>query len=207
MDNRLTHLISRWQKRNISGFVCPDKKRAQELLLRLIPQSASVGVSGSQTLQQLEVIETLGARGNRVFDPAKAKDKEESLRTRRQGTQADYYLASPNAIAETGELVFFSAYGNRIAGVTYADKAVIIAGINKLAPTLEEALKRARELATPLNCKRLQWNTPCLADGKCKQEICSYPDYKRMCCQVLIVEAEALENRMSVILVEEGLGF
>jgi len=207
MDNRLRQLISRWQKRNISGFVCPDKKSARELLLELIPQSASIGVSGSQTLQQLEAIEALQSRGNRVFDQARAKYKEESLRIRRQGAQADYYLASPNAIAETGELIFFSAYGNRIAGVTYADKAVVIAGVNKLVPTLTEALKRARELATPLNCKRLQWNTPCFADGKCRQEVCLYPDYKRMCCQLLIVEAEALESRMSVILVEEELGF
>jgi acyl-CoA hydrolase len=129
------------------------------------------------------------------------------LELRRQGAQADYYLASANAISEKGELVFFSAYGNRTAGIAYAKNIIIVAGINKIVPTLEEAVKRAREYATPLNSKRLNWAAPCLADGICRKEICFAPEYKRMCCQILVIEAEVTLGRLRVILIGEKLGF
>lgn len=148
------------------------------------------------------------SRSNKVFNPYKTGiSREESSRLRRLGSQADYYLASANAISRDGELVFFSAYGNRVSGISYAKNAIVVAGTNKLVPNLEEAVKRAREYATPLNCKRLNFNTPCFKDGICRKEICLFPDYKRMCCQILIIEAEISPDRLKVILVGENLGF
>ena len=148
-------------------------------------------MSGSVTLDELAIIARLESRGNKVFNPYKPGiDHQESLQLRRDGAQADYYLASANAVSQTGELVFFSAYGNRTAGVAYAQNVIIVCGINKITPDLASALKRAREYATPLNCKRLKWDS-----------------HKRMCCQVLIIEAEVLPERFKVILVGEGLGY
>ncbi|MBU3958929.1 MAG: lactate utilization protein, partial [Candidatus Omnitrophica bacterium] len=151
----------------------------------------------------------LESRGNKVFNQYKAGiSQDENLRFRREGAGADYYLTSANAISEKGELVFFSGYGNRIAGISYAKNVIVAAGINKITTNLDEAIKRAREYATPLNCKRLNnWNTPCLKDGICRQEICFSPEYKRMCCQILIIEAEVILDRLKVILVGENLGF
>ncbi len=167
-----------------------------------------MGISGSLTLDTLGVVKRLEARGNPVFNQYKfGISREESLELRRQGAQADYYLASANAISGKGELVFFSGYGNRTAGVSYAKNLIVVAGINKLTPDLSQALKRAREYATPLNCKRLNWQTPCLKDGICRESICFNPDYKRMCCQVLVIEAEVAPGRLRVILVGENLGF
>jgi hypothetical protein len=83
----------------------------------------------------------------------------------------------------------------------------VACGINKITSNLEEAIKRAREYVAPLNCKRLNWNAPCLADGICREEICLYPNYKRMCCQILIIEAEVVPDRFKVVLVGESLGF
>jgi hypothetical protein len=170
--------------------------------------SCSVGISGSVTLDQLGIVKLLEARGNKVFNQYKTGiTRQESLELRRQGSGADYYLASTNAISEKGELVFFSGYGNRSAGISYAPNLIVVAGINKITPNIQEALKRAREYATPLNCKRLNWNTPCFKDGICRQEICLFPEYKRMCCQILIIEAEVTPDRLEVILVGENLGF
>ncbi|MFA5356491.1 MAG: lactate utilization protein [Candidatus Omnitrophota bacterium] len=208
MDKKIEALIENWLKRNIAGFYFRNKESAAEKILEIIPLPASVGFSGSQTLGQLGVIKSLEARGSRVFNPYKAGiDKEESLAIRRQAAQADYYLASPNSVSEKGELVFFSAYGNRTAGISYAKNVIIVAGANKITPNIQEALKRSREYATPLNCKRLKWDSACLQDGICRQEVCFSPEYKRMCCQVLIIEAEAACSRMSVVLVGESLGF
>lgn len=208
MDQRIDNLIKNWQKRNILGFYCENKKQAVDKILEVIPVSSSIGISGSVTLDQLGIVRRLDARGNRVINPYKAgMRQEESLELRRQGAAADYYLASPNAVSEKGELVFFSGYGNRTAGIAYAKNVIVAAGINKLTPNIQEAVKRSREYATPLNCKRLSWNTPCLENGICRQEICLFPEYKRMCCQVLIIEAEVTPDRLKVILIGENLGF
>jgi len=208
MDEKIINLAKNWQKRNILGIYCGNKEQAADKILEIIPPSASVGISGSQTLEQLGIVKHLEARGNKVSNQYKAGiSREESLELRRQGVQADYYLASANGVSLKGELVFYSGYGNRTAGISYAKNLIVVCGINKLTQNVEEALKRSREYATPLNCKRLNWNTPCLRDGICRKEICLFPEYKRMCCQVLIIEAETTPDRLKVILVGENLGF
>ena len=208
MEARIKNLLGNWQRRNIQALYCADKEGAVEKIMAIIPQSASVGFSGSETLEQIGIIKRLENRGNKVANPYKAGiSRDESLELRREGAQADYYLASANAISEKGELVFFSGYGNRIAGVSYARNTIIVAGINKITSNLEEALKRAREDATPLNCKRLNWQSACLKDGICRESICRLPEYKRMCCQTLIIESELSYGRLKVILVAEPLGF
>ena len=208
MDKRVDNLIKNWQKRNISGLYIRDKEEAADKILEIIPVSSSIGFSGSVTLDQLDIVKRLDARGNKVFNSYKTgMSREESLEIRRQGAAADYYLASPNAVSEKGELVFFSAYGNRTAGISYAKNVIVVAGINKITPGIESALERSREYATPLNCKRLKWNTPCFEDGICREEICLFPEYKRMCCQILIIEAEVTSDRLKVVLVGENLGF
>ncbi|MCM8781294.1 MAG: lactate utilization protein [Candidatus Omnitrophica bacterium] len=207
-NNKIYRLIRSWLKRNIEGIYCQDEEEATEKLLSLIPKDSSVGLSGSLTLNELGIVKLLESRGNLVFNQNRSGiGQKESFNLRRQGVSADYYLASPNAISEKGEMVFFSAYGNRIAGIAYAKNVIIVCGINKITSNLQEAIKRAREYVTPLNCRRLNWNTPCLKDGICRDEICLFPEYKRMCCQILIVEAEAISGRLKVLLIDESLGF
>jgi len=208
MQEKISGLLGVWQKRNIDGIFCENKDQVHKKLSEIIPADASIGFSGSLTLEQLEVIEMLSSRGNQVFnqyDPGLSR--EESLAARRLGVQADYFLTSANAVSESGELVFFSAYGQRIAGIAGARKVVVVCGTNKITPSLAAAIDRARNIAVPLNCKRLHWGSACLEDGKCRNYECSFPEYNRMCCQVLVVEAEVASGRMSVILVGEDLGF
>jgi len=205
----INNLIENWQKRNISAFYCQKKEEVPQKILELIPPGATIGMSGSVTLGQVGIVKFLEKRGNAVFNQYKPGiTRDESLQIRRKGTEADFYLASANAIAAGGELVFFSGYGNRTAGISYAKNLILVCGINKITPNLEAAIKRAREYATPLNCKRLKsWNTPCLADGACHSQICFSPEYKRMCAQILIIESEVIPERVKIILVGEELGF
>ena len=208
MDKRIDNLIKNWQKRNIQGIYCDNKEIATQKILEIIPPASSIGISGSVTLDQLGIVKRLEYRGSKVFNQYKSGiSRDESLELRRLGSFADYYLASANAISQEGELVFFSSYGNRIAGISSAKNAILVSGINKITANLDEAVKRTREYATPLNCKRLNYNTPCFKDGICRKEICLFPEYKRMCCQILIIEAEITPDRLKVILVGEKLGF
>jgi L-lactate utilization protein LutB len=208
VDKRIRNLIDHWGRRNIKGFYCADKGEVVKHILSAIPQKASVGISGSVTLDQIAVVKMLEARGNEVFNQYKSGiSREESLRLRQQGVQAEYYLTSANAVAVTGEMVFFSAYGNRTAGIAYAKKLIVTLGTNKIVPTLQEALRRAREYVTPRNCQRLSWeNTPCFKEGNCQEEICFSPEYRRMCCQIFIMEADMIPERVSVYIVDEVLG-
>jgi len=208
VDKKIEILFDNWQRRNIRGVYCETKEEAVSKIMEIIPQSAGVGISGSATLDELGIVKQLESGGRRVFNQYRSGlSREESLKIRREGVNADYFLSSANAISEVGELVFFSAYGNRIAGISYAQNVIVVAGINKITPDIAGALKRAREYATPLNCKRLNWNTPCFKDGTCRKEVCLLPEYKRQCCQILIVEAEVTPDRVKVILVNEKLGF
>jgi hypothetical protein len=205
---RIQELLKNLERRNMEAFYCPTRDEAHKKILEYIPESSSVGFCGSQTLEQLEIIEMLQSRGNNVlnqYDPNLSRD--ESMRIRKLSIQADHYLCSANAVSMTGEMVFFSAYGHRIAGVAAANHVIVVCGINKIVETREAAVKRAREYATPLNVKRLHWDTACAKDGICHADICFPPDYNRMCCQVLVVEAEVDPERMTVILIGEPLGF
>ncbi len=208
MREDIRELIGNWRKRNITGVFCENKSQINGKILELIPEGASVGFCGSRTLEQLEIIKALELRGNKIFNQyAPDLNRDESMSIRRAGAQADYYLASANAISQKGELVFFSAYGHRIAGIADGRKVIVACGLNKIAPNLEQAIKRARNYVTPLNCKRLNWPAFCLKDGICDSEVCFAPEYKRMCCQILILEAEVVIGRLTVILAGEDLGF
>ncbi|MFH1199175.1 MAG: lactate utilization protein [Candidatus Omnitrophota bacterium] len=191
MDARVDKLIKNLKQRNISGLYCENKEEASQKILEIISEDSTIGFSGSVTLEEVGVIKKLQARGNKVFNPYEAGiSREESLSLRRQGAQAEVYLASANAISLEGELVFFSAYGNRTAGISHAKNVIIVCGINKITPDLAAALERVRGYVTPLNHKRLNW-----------------PENKQMCCQILIIESEIIADRLKVILVGEELGF
>lgn len=208
MEERIAGLLRNWKRRNICGFFVPDKEQALAKLLEIVPVSCSVGLCGSQTLEELGAARRLEAAGNKVFNQYKpGLSPQESRRLREQGARADYYLTSANAVSQEGELVFFSAWGQRISGIANAPAVVVVCGINKLTADLGEALKRSREHAAVLNVKRLGWKTPCFSGGICRQEDCFAPDYKRMCSQLLILESELDPQRLKVILVGEALGF
>ena len=191
MDKWINKLLGEWEKKNIPGFFCAGKQQAVDKILEIIPVSATIGISGSVTLDQLGIVRRLQERGNRVFNQYQPGiTAEEKAALRNQGTQADYYLSSANAVSKNGELVFLSAYGHRIAGLANAKNVLLVCGINKLTADLDAALKRAKGYATALNFQRLNW-----------------PKDKRMCCQVLIIEGETDPGRLKVILVGEELGY
>ena len=208
MDEQVIQFIAAVKQRNISAVYVETLSQARELMFSMIPGEATVGFSGSVTLQEMGIVAALEARGTAVYNPyAPHLSRPESLVVRRQGAQAGYFLASANAIAQTGELVFFSAFGNRTAGVAYANRVIIACGRNKIVPTREAALARAREVATPQNVRRLGWQTPCAGDSVCRSEQCVYPDVKRMCGQILVIEGEVDPERIRVIIIGEKAGF
>jgi len=200
-------LIDNLAKRNIKGVYCADCALARDYILNIIPLGCSVGMSGSLSLEDIGIIQRLEERGNKVFNQYKSGLKrEEAIALRRLGSGADYYLTGVNAVSSAGELVFFSAYGERISGIACAKKVIVACGVNKITSNLEAALERTRERVAPLNCRRLNWASACLDSGECRKEICFSPGYKRMCSQVFIIESEISLGRLELVLIGKELG-
>ena len=82
-------------------------------------------------------------------------------------------------------------------------KVIVIVGMNKICDDVDGAMKRARNVAAPINAQRFGLNTPCTKTGACMN--CKSPD--TICCQFLITRFSRHADRIHVILVNDNLGF
>ena len=150
---------------------------------------------------QLGLPEKLEAAGCTVYARGRSWDRKDTDK----GVTAPVYISSANGVAETGELVNIDGTGNRVAATLYGpEKVYFIVGLNKLAPTLEAAIDRARNVAAPKNAQRLGTRTPCAADGKCHD--CKSP---ARICRALVVHMGAPKGfeKCEIVLVGESLGY
>ena len=162
----------------------------------------SVGCGDSVTLRQLGLYELLKAH-NSVISPPHEPNFPAFLDAARRCLTADVFLTSVSAIAETGELVNIDGTGHRVAGSLFGHKKVwFIAGTNKITPTLDEAVRRAKYISAPLNAKRKGKKTPCAVTGVCSD--CSAPE---RICNGLMIHLHKMSNiEMEVVLIDEELG-
>jgi L-lactate utilization protein LutB len=201
-------VLENLRRSNIDGHYLKTAKEAREKVLSMIPKGATVGMAGSLTLKHIGLIDELMKGDWKVYNPYLHElSREESLRLRREGVWADYFLSGTNALTLEGELINISAIGNKIAGLSYGKRVIIVTGINKIVKDVKEGIERTRNLVAPMNAKRLDFNTPCKETGFCDYELCRPPEYRRICNQILIIEGEREKGRISVILVGEELGF
>lgn len=207
-EEAVADLIVNLKRRNIEGIYVSSKHEACKKVEQLIAEGSSVGISGSKTLEELGIVGRLESAGFNVFNQYKpGLSRQESMRVRNLGCRADYFLTSCNAVSRSGEMVFLSGYGHRTSGIANSDNLIVVCGLNKITTDLDQALKRSRDQATVLNCRRLDWKSACLKDGLCRKDVCLEPDYKRMCCQLLVIESEVAPGRVKVIVTGEKLGF
>lgn len=203
----LAHDVARQiESRNMRCIYAPHPQAARDAVLKLIEPGDVVTWGGSTTLQQLGIKEAL-LQDNRwtVLNRDGAATPEERVQIDRQAFTADTYLCSANAIAATGELVNIDGNANRVAALAFGPKRVIVvASINKIAPTLDAALERARNVAAPANALRFDCGTPCTVKGRCFD--CKAD--KTVCAQILITRFSAEKHRITVVLVNgEDAGF
>lgn len=160
----------------------------------------SVGFGGSVTLDALGLYERLGTH-NRTVWHWKWEDKDAA---RREALTTEVYLTSANALAETGELINIDGAGNRVAAALFGhEKVIFVVGRNKLAPTVDAALWRARNIASPQNAKRLGKKTPCALKGdRCYD--CRSPE--RICRGLVTHWGPMIGMGAEVLLIDEDLG-
>ena len=158
----------------------------------------TVAFGGSMTVEQMGLYERLAAHNKAIWHwrgdtPADAAG-------------ADVYVCSVNAAAMTGELVNIDGNANRLSGSLYGHGRVIfVVGKNKLAPDLDGAIRRARNVAAPLNARRLKRKTPCAMGDEVRCFDCNSPE--RICKAMTVLWRAPGGAQYEVLLVDEALGY
>ena len=194
-------VIKGLQSRNMSGYYAADRQEALKLALDLIPEGSSVSMGGGVSVEEIGLKDAVKNGNYRFIDRDAIEDKRAAML---MAYDADVFLASCNALTEDGILVNIDGNANRVSAIAQGPKKVVfIVGMNKVCSDLDGAMKRARNVAAPINAQRFGLSTPCSKTGACMD--CKSPD--TICCQFLITRFSRHAGRIHLILVNDSLGF
>lgn len=187
--------------RNMTGYYAHNADEALEIALGLIPEGSTSTMGGGMSVHEIGLVKALKEGNYNFIDRDEMEDKRAAMLA---AYDADVYLASCNAITEDGVLVNIDGNANRVSAIAQGPKKVVfIVGMNKVCKDVDGAMKRARNVAAPINAQRFNVQTPCSKTGSCMD--CKSPD--TVCCQFLITRYSMHPGRIHVILVDENLGF
>lgn len=197
-------LVKNLKKRHFDAVYCDTKEEALHQALAWIPEESTVGWGGATSAQQLGLMAALNAGNYQTLDRDKCETMHEREEIARKCLSADVFLTGANALSMDGQMVNIDGNGNRVAAIIYGPgSVVVIAGMNKVVDTLEDAITRARTVAAPINQQRFGLNNPCTVTGTCadcKSETC-------ICNHIVITRHCRPAGRIKFILVGEELGF
>ena len=164
----------------------------------------TVGHGGSMTISEMGICDLLTSH-NTLYSHQTMKPGDDRAKIIFNANNADVYLSSVNGLSEDGQIINIDGHCNRVASILYGHKKVyFIVGRNKLAPDYESALYRARNIAAPLNAKRLNRKTPCAMKGdRCYD--CNSPE--RICRALTVLYTKPTGQDYEVVLINEDLGY
>ena len=193
-------VIKGLESRNMSGYYAADKEEAVKKALEVIGKGSTVAMGGCQSAHEIGLIQALEKGDYNYIDRSNMTPRESLM----AAYDADVFLSSANAMTNDGIMVNIDGNSNRVSCIAQGPKKVVfIVGMNKICSDLDEAMKRARNVAAPANAQRFDVKTPCKVTGKCAD--CKSPD--TICCQFLITRYSRHEGRIHVILVNDTLGY
>ena len=200
-SNLARTVIKGLESRNMTGYYAETKEEALNIALSLIPEGSTVTMGGAMSAREIGLVDALKAGSYNFIDRDEYADKRAAMLA---AYDADVFLSSANAITEDGVMVNIDGNANRVSAIAQGPKKVIfIVGLNKVCSDLDGAMKRARNVAAPINAQRFGLDTPCAKTGACFD--CKSPD--TICCQFLITRFSRHPGRIHVILVNDNLGF
>lgn len=194
-------IIKGLESRNMKGYYAKSKEEALKLALELIPKGSKVARGGSMSVNEIGLADALI---NGDYDYCNRDLATDKRAAELFAYDSDFFIGSSNAITEDGVLVNIDGNSNRVSAYAYGPRHVLlIVGMNKVAPDVDAAMKRARNEAATINAQRFGLDTPCSKTGSCMN--CKSPD--TICCQFLITRFSRHKDRIHVILVNDTLGF
>lgn len=196
-------MVANLKSRHFDAYYCHNKQEALEKALELIPKGSAVTWGGAMSAQQIGLMDAMHNGDYRPIDRAELKTEEEKQKASRDTFSADVFLTGANGLSLDGQMVNIDGTGNRVAAIIYGPKEVlVIAGMNKVMDTLEDAVRRARTIAAPMNKQRFENQTPCAVTGSCSDCKCE----GCICNQIVITRHCRPAGRIKFILVGEDLG-
>jgi len=195
-EKTLQLTLQAFKDRNFNPILVNTKEEALLKIKEIIPKGVSVMTGSSTTLYQIgfmdEYIKNNTPWKNLGPEIFNEKDPKKQMELRRKSTTADYFLASVNAVAETGELILCDFSGSRTGAVPFAaEHLIFVVGYQKITPNVVEAMRRVREHVFPLENERA------------KKAYGTNSNFGKW----VIVEREIVPQRITIILVKEALGF
>lgn len=205
IEKRVERTIAGLERNNINGFYVKDESQLLQRIKALVPEHSTVAMGDSVSLWETGIMDLLRNGNYNFLDKYREGiTRDEKKELYRQSFSADSFLSSTNAVTEEGELYNIDGNGSRVAAMLYGpEQVIIVAGINKIVRNLEEAEKRVRNYAAPLDAKRLHKKTPCASLGycvDCKSE-------ERICNDFVVIRRQFTKGRIKVIIVGKSLGY
>lgn len=205
IEEKAKKAIEKLEAHDFKAIYVRNKEEAAGEVWKYVTPKQGVGVGGSVTIRELGILEKLEAQGNTLYNHWKpGLTKENVLEIRKLQMTSDLFISSVNAITLNGELVNIDGIGNRVNSINFGPgKVLLVAGYNKIVEDVQEAIKRIKNVAAPLNAKRLNIDVPCAKVGKCVD--CNSPS--RICRVIVIHERKPSLTDILIILVGEEMGF
>jgi hypothetical protein len=205
IEERAKKAIEKLEAHGFKAIYVQTKEEAVQEIWKHITPKQRIGVGGSLTIRELGILDRLEAQGCTVYDHWKpGLSKETIVGIRRSQMTSDLFLSSVNAITLNGELINIDATGNRVNATVFGPgKVILVVGYNKIVEDVQEGIKRIKDVAAPMNAKRLNVDVPCVKLGKCVD--CNSPN--RVCRVIVIHERKPVLTDILVVLVGEELGY
>lgn len=201
---KINKLKMNFKLRNIDVDYFETLEDAKSYILNNIPVECSIGIGHSLTLQKINITKSLIERGNVVYDKELARTQEECIVLKKKALTTDWYITGSNAISVDGRIVNVDHSGNRVAAITFGpDRVIIVVGRNKIVNTVDEAIKRVKNISCPLNARRAGFNPPCVTLKKCVDCLSS----ERVCNSLSIIEGQSDSNRIKLLIVNDECGY
>lgn len=195
-DESIQKTIESLEQHGINVILVNNGEEALTKIKELIPAGKELMTGSSTTLQQIGFMDLYLSDQNPWVNLGSPifleQDLEKKMLMRRKSVTAEYFIASVNAITEDGKLVAVDGSGSRVGAYPFgAGKVVIVSGINKIVPTLNDAFERIKNVVYPLEDERAQKR---------------YGGHAKF-GKWVIVEREGIKDRFTVVLIKQSLGF
>lgn len=188
-----------FEKHGFETLLFPSKEEARDYFVKNLDKQ-TVGFGGSVTLQEMGLYEALQGHNAVVWH-----NKVAAFDVRRLANQSNVYITSANAVTETGEIINIDGTGNRVAMTAFGPECCyFVVGRNKVAPSIEAAFYRAKNVAAPKNAQRVGVKTPCAVKGdRCYN--CNSPD--RICRVTVMTDRPPMGMKQVIVFIDEDLGY
>ena len=159
-------VIKGLESRNMKGYYAASKEEALKAALSLIPEGSSVTMGGAMSAHEIGLVAAVKEGNYNFIDRDATEDKRAAMLA---AYDADVFLASVNAMTDDGILVNIDGNANRVSAICQGPKRVLfIVGMNKVCGDLDGAMKRARNVAAPVNAQRFGLSENRKRDGPCR---------------------------------------